>query len=257
MPEKSSFEEHDNLAKIEAEVDALSERVAVLEEHVSAERRSQVYFETRYLNRVSGLMRFSDALDAEIARTNSSIRAPHLDDIVSVAQLDVENAANPFGGGNAASLENVTSRAADPTVKARYRDAMRLVHPDLATDEADRARRTEYTKRLNAAYMAGDIAAIDEVILDFASGRMPINAPERRAVLIQQRLHLLQRVDTLQKEIAILQDSDLAKLREQADELGEDAVFEAILEDVRRDVADKVVRLLTVGRVPSGFADLN
>jgi hypothetical protein len=37
-------------------------------------------------------------------------------------------------------------------LRAAYRARVRLVHPDLATSDADRARRTRATIRLNAAY---------------------------------------------------------------------------------------------------------
>ena len=37
-------------------------------------------------------------------------------------------------------------------LRSAYRDRVRLVHPDLATSDADRDRRTRETIRLNAAY---------------------------------------------------------------------------------------------------------
>jgi hypothetical protein len=41
-------------------------------------------------------------------------------------------------------------------VRTLYRTLIKLCHPDLATGDADRMRREEFTARVNAAYAAGD-----------------------------------------------------------------------------------------------------
>ena len=57
-----------------------------------------------------------------------------------------------------------------PEVKALYREAAKRIHPDLATDGAEKERRTTLMAALNAAYDAGDADAIQR-ILDGESSR--------------------------------------------------------------------------------------
>ncbi|MCJ7555432.1 MAG: hypothetical protein MUP90_00775, partial [Gammaproteobacteria bacterium] len=45
-------------------------------------------------------------------------------------------------------------------LRTLYRELAKLVHPDLTTDEGDRARRTPLMVEVNAAYQAGDEARL-------------------------------------------------------------------------------------------------
>ncbi|MFE7617926.1 J domain-containing protein, partial [Streptomyces sp. NPDC057496] len=59
-----------------------------------------------------------------------------------------------------------------PTEEARrlYRDLARKAHPDLAQDEAERARRDEFIARVNAAYGRGDEALLMELVQEWEAG---------------------------------------------------------------------------------------
>jgi hypothetical protein len=50
-----------------------------------------------------------------------------------------------------------------PSDRARglFRTLVKLCHPDLATDDADRLRREEFTARVNAAYAANNAARLE------------------------------------------------------------------------------------------------
>ena len=50
------------------------------------------------------------------------------------------------------SLLGLREGSSPDAIHAAYRDRVRLCHPDLASSDADRARRTRATVRLNAAY---------------------------------------------------------------------------------------------------------
>jgi hypothetical protein len=51
-----------------------------------------------------------------------------------------------------------------PELRDLYREAAKMIHPDLAADEEERDRRTKLMAALNAAYGAGDSEAISRMI---------------------------------------------------------------------------------------------
>lgn len=51
-----------------------------------------------------------------------------------------------------------------------YRALIKLCHPDLASGEADRLRREEFTARVNAAYADNDSAWLAELAREWQSG---------------------------------------------------------------------------------------
>jgi hypothetical protein len=55
-----------------------------------------------------------------------------------------------------------------PSLKALYREVAKAVHPDLATDEAEKARRTILMSAASAAYAAGDEATLRRILEDEA-----------------------------------------------------------------------------------------
>ncbi|MGW5467492.1 hypothetical protein [Streptomyces chartreusis] len=59
-----------------------------------------------------------------------------------------------------------------PSDEARklYRELARKAHPDLAQEEAERARREEFITRVNAAYARGDEALLRELAEEWAAG---------------------------------------------------------------------------------------
>jgi hypothetical protein len=68
----------------------------------------------------------------------------------------------------ASRRERRASRRPEPSQDLRnlYRSLARLCHPDLATDEADRSRRQELMRRINAAWHAQDLGALREIEQD-------------------------------------------------------------------------------------------
>jgi len=71
-----------------------------------------------------------------------------------------------------------------PSDRARglYRTLIKLCHPDLAADDADRLRREEFTARVNAAYAANNAAWLAELAREWqAAGPDPAAAVDGAA----------------------------------------------------------------------------
>lgn len=69
-----------------------------------------------------------------------------------------------------------------------YRALIKLCHPDLASGEADRLRREEFTARVNAAYADHDTAWLAELAREWQAGpagraQPPSDVDELRAAL--------------------------------------------------------------------------
>jgi hypothetical protein len=82
-------------------------------------------------------------------------------------------------------------------VRTLYRTLIKLCHPDLATSDADRMRREEFTARVNAAYAAGDASRLAELAREWQvgapdPGRQPVpgQVPELRAAIELARRQL-------------------------------------------------------------------
>lgn len=103
---------------------------------------------------------------------------------------------------------------AEPTsLKAVYRLLARRYHPDLATNEADRARRTEQMKRINQAFASGDMAALRTLAglpaekqaegeQTFA-GEEALSAMRRRLEQVRQQIEALHRLPSVQLSLEV------------------------------------------------------
>jgi predicted nucleic acid-binding Zn-ribbon protein len=103
----------------------------------------------------------------------------------------------------------------DTRLKQLYRQLSRRYHPDLATDEGDRARRTQVMAAINAAYETridnprqslAELQALDEEA-EYARWEKEGTGVQRLAAL-QARLRKLQdRLEEVQEELRALTDS--------------------------------------------------
>jgi hypothetical protein len=98
-------------------------------------------------------------------------------------------------------------------VRALFRTLIKLCHPDLATGDADRLRREEFTARVNAAYAAKNAAWLAELAREWQVeaadvANPPSQASELRAVIEVARRQL----NEVRAEIARLTRTGLGEL---------------------------------------------
>ena len=130
-------------------------------------------FRAEYQRRFAPLYAELDRLEAEVARriaVEEATPAAHVKAAKAAAQADESQKA--LGDGLAAGTDACDeTRPAPPApeFKELYRDAAKRIHPDLATDEVEKERRTTLMAALNAAYDAGDADAIQRILDDESS----------------------------------------------------------------------------------------
>ncbi|MFE7168850.1 J domain-containing protein [Streptomyces sp. NPDC057616] len=80
-----------------------------------------------------------------------------------------------------------------PSDEARklYRELARKAHPDLAQEDAERARREEFITRVNAAYARGDEPLLRELAEEWAKGPAPADRRPSESEELYARLEWL------------------------------------------------------------------
>lgn len=95
-----------------------------------------------------------------------------------------------------------SAAAREPSLKQRYRELARRFHPDLATDPAERQRRTEIMHHINEAYAAHDLETLDAIsdAIGEHGDELPPDAPLESLTL----RHLQRLLDSLRDEVTTL-----------------------------------------------------
>jgi len=100
-------------------------------------------------------------------------------------------------------------------LKALFRKAAILIHPDLAVDEEDRKRRDKKMAELNAAAAAGDGERVRRIIADWASSPDEIRGDGVGAELVRtiRKVHQARRrLEVIEKQLGELVESELGQL---------------------------------------------
>ncbi len=145
---------------------------------------------------------------------------------------------------------------AEIALKRLYRRLARVLHPDFAQDDAERARLGDLMARVNAAYAKGDLAALEIMAERVGAGEPPGElTPEERRAHLERRIATLARIAaSLARERARLDRSDTARLRAEA--LRREAEGRDFVEETRAEVreeadaayADALHRLARLGK---------
>jgi curved DNA-binding protein CbpA len=126
-------------------------------------------------------------------------------------------------------------------IKQAYRRAARLMHPDRATTEAERQRRTDLMSQVNRAYENGDQRAIERLIEEYGHDPEAIAGDDigsRIVKAIRRIAQLRRRLDEARHELEVLQQSELFQLRQGIED------GEASGGDPLNDLAQQLVREL-------------
>ncbi|MGW7572708.1 J domain-containing protein [Streptomyces sp. NPDC054765] len=128
-----------------------------------------------------------------------------------------------------------------PSDEARkvYRDLVRKAHPDLARDDAERARRDTFIARVNTAYGQGDVAVLRELAREWEAGPVPAEERLSESEELYARLEwLAERKELLAAMAFELEESAIGAMIKMAPE-DPDALLEEIAEKLLADVAER------------------
>jgi len=129
-------------------------------------------------------------------------------------------------------------------LKNLYRRLARRFHPDFALDEEDRAYRTEIMMSINAAYTAGDIDRLLELLEQPDPLQKDYTTEDLAAALLKELHHCQRRLDEIDLELRRLNEHPSSKLMKRAEKsaaVGRD-LLEELAEELRERIAYRMVQ---------------
>ena len=227
--------EEKELARLEAEQAELKEQVSSAELALETVKTETAHFQHRYYQTVGRLYAQLDDLDAQISHLRMQ-QAPDdaaLKTAATTAKDRAQKSAEEAGlAGNRPEPPPVIT----PSLKQAYRQAVKLIHPDLATTEHERVRRTKLMAVVNVAYERGDQKGIEKIIEDFGKDPEAIVGEDTASRLIKaiRRIEQLRRrLAELQHELETYKRSESFRLRqtiEKAEAIGSDPLGDLVKE---------------------------
>jgi len=202
----------------------LHRRMALLErvrQELAAEEVGQQALQRQIDERIGTLRREVDHIQAEVAVLESRLRRLlRADRPLSDAELSAqERAQRSTNGAEEAEGEVRFGRLLsspnghdDGILRQLYRSLARLIHPDLARDEHERAQREALMRLVNQAREAGDVDQLRRLLAIWSRG----DQEERPRDLESLRTRVAQlgvELSTLERQLAALRQSDLGRLR--------------------------------------------
>ena len=118
------------------------------------------------------------------------------------------------------------------SLKKLYRELAKQIHPDLATDETDRARRQELMAAANQAYEDADENRLREILHQWESSPESVKGEGIGAELIRLLRQISQsreRLKSIEKEVEAVEQTELHQLKSQvvaAEQAGKDLFSE-------------------------------
>jgi hypothetical protein len=160
-----------------------------------------------------------DELVAQIAEARAR-RAP-ASSYVHARAADARRKAQESAEAATAAI-TVSKREFRPSehLKGMFRDIAKRIHPDLATDDTSRAKRTELMAKANRAYEEGDEQQLRAVLDEWESSPDAITGDGVAPDLIRtiRKIHqVTQRLPQIEAEIIELKSSDSYRLRNEVE----------------------------------------
>ena len=135
-----------------------------------------------------------------------------------------------------------------PRLKQAYRQAVKLMHPDLAVTERERQRRTELMALVNVAYERGDQRALEKLIDEFGQDPDAIVGEDigsRIVKTIRRIAQLRRRLGEIQQEIEALNKTEIFQLKqniEKAETMGDDRLGD-LVQQLVQELSERKIRL--------------
>lgn len=241
--------EEEELEKKKVELSQLESELADRELYLATLRLELSNFEKSYLQIVGRRYTELDEIEARIAELRASISPK--DQRAQAAAADARSRAKDsrtaVDGLDERESPNRTARRS-AAFKSLYREVARRIHPDLATDSADRARRERLMAEANQAYQNNDEARLRGILHEYEASPDSVKGEGAAADLVRVIRKIAQvktRLTKIGEELAELRRSELFALKARVDRataLGTDLLKE-MAEDLNAEIAISRERL--------------
>lgn len=205
------------LQRLTAELRRLEADLIERELELSSTQAELRAFELRYMRTVGAKLAELDRLYAEIAHR----RAAHgpTESVLEAEAKEAERqarASEEAVGAAAESPDPAQRFEPSDSLRALYRRAAKLMHPDLAADDIDRVNRVRFMQRANAAYQAGDEDTLERLITEWSDGlRTPVTHGKPTLATVEADLERCRtRIAAIDAELRELRLSPMWRLKE-------------------------------------------
>ena len=158
--------EEQELIRLEAEQAELEEQVTTAELMLETSKTETMQFQHRYHQTVGRLYAQLDELDAKIASARAGL-APNDAAAQAHAQAADQQAKASAEEAGLIEAQPAPPPVITPEIKLAFKKAAFLMHPDRATNEPERLRRTALMAQVNLAYERGDQKAIEKLVSEY------------------------------------------------------------------------------------------
>jgi hypothetical protein len=240
MSRPNTFLEDDTASR-KAKFEALCKELAEKELELATLENELAFFEHTYARRVGNLYAELDRLEAEIAR---ELYRLYPDPEHQAGYEAAEQKARVNQQAVDEKLIGEEQKPPSPSEELRnlFRKVAKIIHPDLATDEEERAFRTRLMARANAAYKRNDKAALEQILEEWENrgeNTAPEATPQIHGDPLDRQISQVQaRIREIEAQIEALRTSELYQLMrqvEQAKEQGRD-----LLGEMAADIQTKI-----------------
>lgn len=237
--------EEQELIRLESEQAALVTQVTTFELTLETSKTEIAQFQHRYHQTVGRLYAQLDELDALIAKVRAGLSP---DDAVAQAHAQ---AAEQQAKASAEEAGLIEAQPAPPPVitpelKLAFRQAAQLMHPDRATNEPERMRRTGLMAQVNLAYERGDQKAIEKLVSEYGQDPEAITGDDvasRIIKAIRRIAQLRRRMGEVQQQMDAMQQTEIFHLKQTIEET------EAMGGDPLDDLAQQLMQELSERKI--------
>lgn len=233
------------LIRLESEQAELEEQVTSAELALETSKTETAQFQHRYHQSVGRLYAQLDEMDALLARMQAGLSP---DDAAAQAHAQ---AAEQQAKASAEEAGLIEAQPAPPPVitpelKLAFRQAAKLMHPDRATNEPERLRRTKLMAQVNLAYERGDQQAIEKLVKEYGQDPEAITGGDvasRIVKSIRRIAQLRRRMGEVQQQIDAMQQAEIFHLKQTIEET------EAMGGDPLGDLAKQLMQELSERKI--------
>lgn len=251
--------EEQELTRLEGEQAALEEQVTSAELALETAKTETAQFQRRYYQTVGRLYAQLDELDAQIANVHVA-QSP--DDVAAQAHAKAAQEQARKSAEEAGLIEAQPAPPPEitPELKLAYRQAAKLMHPDRATTEPERLRRTSLMAQVNRAYESGDQKAIEKLIKEYGQDPEAIGGADvasRIVKAIRRIAQLRRRLSEAQQEMETQRQTEIFQLKqtiEETEAMGGDPLGD-LAQQLMQELSERKIQLEIAREMFVGIVD--
>lgn len=237
--------EEQELIRLEGEQAELEEQVTSAELALETSKTETAQFQHRYHQTVGRLYAQLDEMDALIAKVQAGLSP---DDAAAQAHAQAAEQQAKASAEEAGLIEAqpIPPPVITPEIKLAFRQAAKLMHPDRATNEPERLRRTALMAQVNLAYERGDQQAIEKLVAEYGQDPEAIageDVASRIVKSIRRIAQLRRRMSEAQQEMEAQQQAEIFQLKQTIEE------SEAMGGDPLGDLAKQLMQELSERKI--------